>query len=92
MELNTSGLNKKIRQMNPAPEILRAMQTRGIRVVLGADAHVPERVAANFEDALELLKQCGYQEISFFVDRRRRDVSIDAARSSLEKLERVHFE
>ena len=92
MELNTSGLNKKIREMNPAPEILRAMNQRKIRVVLGADAHVPERVAADFEDALALLKKCGYDEISFFVDRKRRDVSIDAATASLKKLERVHFE
>ncbi len=83
MELNTSGLNKKIRQMNPAPEILRAMNARGICVVIGADAHVPERVGADFEDALDLLSECGYQEISFFVDRKRRDVSIDAAKASL---------
>ena len=92
MELNTSGLNKKIRQMNPAPEILRAMQTRGIRVVIGADAHVPERVGADFDDALDLLSECGYDEISFFVNRKRRDVSIDAAKASLKKAERVHFE
>ena len=86
MELNTSGLNKKMAQMNPAPEILRAMCARGIRVVIGADAHVPERVGADFEDALELLKQCGYDQISFFVDRTRRDVSIDAASASLLKI------
>ena len=92
MELNTSGLNKKIRQMNPAPEILRAMSARGIRVVIGADAHVPERVGADFDDALDLLSECGYEEISFFVDRKRRDVSIGAAKASLKKPQSVHFE
>ena len=92
MELNTSGRNKKIKQMNPAPEILRAMKARGIRVVIGADAHMPERVAADFEDALDLLKECGYEEVSFFVDRKRRDVSIDAATASLKKSERAHYE
>ena len=91
MELNTSGLNKRIRQMNPAPEILRAMRARGIAVVLGADAHVPERVAANFEDALDLLSECGYQEVSFYVNRARRDVPIAAAKASLKKASGVHF-
>ena len=91
MELNTSGLNKRIREMNPAPEILRAMRSRGIRVVLGADAHVPERVGANFEDALNLLRDCGYDEVSFFVDRVRHDVGIEAAKNSLKKLTSVHF-
>ena len=91
MELNTSGRNKKISEMNPAPAILRAMKARGIRVVVGADAHVPERVGADFEDALDLLQSCGYDEVSFFVDRARRDVAIEAARGSLKKLESVHF-
>ena len=91
MELNTSGLNKRIAQMNPAPEILRAMQARGIAVVLGADAHVPERVAANYEEALDLLRDCGYQQVSFFVDRTRRDVALEAAKDSLKKSECVHF-
>lgn len=84
MELNTSGLNKRIPEMNPAPQILRAMRARKISVVLGADAHVPERVAADFEDTLDLLDECGYEEISFFVDRKRRNVPIVAAKASLQ--------
>ena len=91
MELNTSGRNKRISEMNPAPAILRAMNARGIRVVLGADAHVPERVSEGFEDALDLLNECGFAQVSFFVDRERRDVAVDAARASLKKLECVHF-
>ena len=85
MELNTSGRNKRIAEMNPAPAILRAMKARQIPVVLGADAHVPERVGEGFEDALDLLGECGYQSVSFFFDRARRDVPIEAAKSSLKK-------
>ena len=91
MELNTSGRNKRISEMNPAPAILRAINERGIRIVLGADAHVPERVSEGFEDALDLLRDCGFTQVSFFVDRVRRDVAVDAARASLKKLECVHF-
>lgn len=83
MELNTSGLHKSIRQMNPAPEILAAMQLRGIPLVIGADAHVPERVAADFEAALTLAGQCGYERVSFFVERQRQEVPIAQALSSL---------
>jgi histidinol-phosphatase (PHP family) len=83
MELNTSGLNKTIREMNPAPAILRLMRQRHIPVVIGSDAHEPARVADHFADALDLLESCGYEQVSFFLDRRRRDVPIETARQSL---------
>ncbi|MEZ4580079.1 MAG: hypothetical protein R3A10_00245 [Caldilineaceae bacterium] len=51
MELNTSGLQKRIPEMNPARTILVEMRARGIPVMLGADAHVPERVAADYVPA-----------------------------------------
>lgn len=83
MELNTSGLNKSIQEMNPAPDILREMAARGIPVVVGADAHVPERVADKFEEAFDLLNECGFKTASFFVDRKRHDVEIALAKASL---------
>ena len=83
MELNTSGLLKAIPEMNPAPEILREISSRGIPIVIGADAHIPERVADNYETALDLLEDSGFQNISFFLDRKRQEVSIDDARASL---------
>lgn len=89
MELNTSGMNKVIREMNPNPAMLKAMAERGIPVVLGADAHVPERVADRFEDAIELLRTAGFSEVSFFVDRKRREVPLDVALASLKKAEAV---
>lgn len=83
MELNTSGLNKSIQEMNPFPAMLGAMRERNIPVVIGADAHIPERVAANYEDALDLLEAAGYQNISFFLERKRQEVPIAEARASL---------
>ena len=84
MELNTSGLLKAIPEMNPASEILRLMKARDIPVVIGADAHVPERVAADYETALDLLEDSGYESVSFFLERRRREVPIESARASLQ--------
>lgn len=83
MELNTSGLLKSISEMNPCPPMLRWMRERGIPVVVGADAHVPHRVAADFESAYDLLESAGYTHVSYFVDRRRHDIPLPAARASL---------
>jgi histidinol-phosphatase (PHP family) len=83
MELNTSGVNKSIAEMNPFPEMLVEMSERGIPVCIGADAHEPGRVADRFEEALRLLDSCGFSQVSFFLERRRLDVSIAAAAASL---------
>jgi histidinol-phosphatase (PHP family) len=83
MELNTSGLHKAIKEMNPSRTILQEMQQRGIPVVVGADAHDPKRVAANYEEALDLLKEVGYTHVSLFLNRERQDIEIDLARASL---------
>jgi histidinol-phosphatase (PHP family) len=83
MELNTSGLNKRLPEMNPGPVILREMCSRGIPVVLGADAHVPGRVADHYEEALDALAEAGYTHVSIFLDRKRQEIPIDMARRSL---------
>ncbi len=83
MELNTSGLNKTIREMNPGPVILAEMKARNIPVVIGADAHRPERTGDQFAAALENLRQAGYDEVSYFLDRRREHISLAAAVASL---------
>ncbi len=85
MELNTSGLRKKLPEMNPGPEMLRAMRARDIPVVMGADAHAPERVAAFFEEALDGLAAAGYEQVSIFLERERRELPIAAARASLKE-------
>jgi histidinol-phosphatase (PHP family) len=86
MEINTSGVNKVIPEMNPNPTMLREMNQRGIPVVIGADAHVPERVAADYENAMDLLEAAGYSEIQFFLDRKPQKVAIENARKSLTAL------
>ena len=83
MELNTSGLLKSIPEMNPGPAQLAMMFERGIPVVLGADAHRPDRVGDNFVTALNLLREIGYKEVNIFLDRRRHAIPIDRALTSL---------
>lgn len=84
MELNTSGVQKALPEMNPSPSQLAMMWERGIPVVIGADAHVPERVGDDYPTALRLLQQAGYAEVSYFLDRKRQTVSIAEALLQLE--------
>jgi len=86
MELNTSGMLKVIPEFNPSGAILAEMRARGIPVVLGSDSHVPGRIGERFEEAMDLLAGLGYAQVSFFLDRKRRDVPIAEARASLKPL------
>lgn len=83
MELNTSGLNKALPEMNPGVSMLTLMHARGIPVVLGADAHSPDRVADRFETALDTVEAVGYRDVSFFLERQRQNVAIADVRASL---------
>lgn len=83
LELNTSGRYKRIAEMNPFPAMLAAMCERGIPVVVGGDAHCPERVGEGFAEALMQLEAIGYTEVSYFINRERRGVPITAAIESL---------
>ncbi len=83
MELNTSGVQKSLPEMNPSPAQLAMMRERGIPVVIGADAHVPERVGDGYVKALDLLIHAGYDEVSFFIDRQRQSIPIKDALKSL---------
>ena len=76
MELNTSGLNKPYPEMNPGREILEEMALRRIPVVLGSDAHDAHRVGADFDKALAQLQDAGYERVSYFIDRDRRELEI----------------
>lgn len=83
MELNTSGLHKQLPEMNPGPELLREMRRRDIPVVVGADAHVPERVGADYPLAYDCLEKAGYRHVRIFENREPCELPIREARESI---------
>jgi histidinol-phosphatase (PHP family) len=83
MELNTSGLYKSVREMNPGLDFLLMMRRRNIPVVLGSDAHTPSRVGDQFELALRTLAEAGYRKVSQFRGRKIEQIDIAAALASL---------
>jgi histidinol-phosphatase (PHP family) len=52
--------------------LLERARAAGLAITLGSDAHVPERVGANFEDLVSWARVAGYDEASLFVERKRR--------------------
>lgn len=83
MEINTSGLNKSFPEMNPGADMLSLMAERRIPVVIGSDSHTPMRVGDGFIEALGAMEEAGYETVSLFRERQRRDLSIEAVKTSL---------
>ncbi|MDF1812026.1 MAG: histidinol-phosphatase [Verrucomicrobiales bacterium] len=83
MELNTSGLRKPYSEMNPGREMLAMMAERKIPVVVGSDSHVPERVGDQFEKALCILEEAGFDTVNVFKERKRKEIKIADVLESL---------
>ena len=72
VEVSTAGLRKRAREMYPAPAFLEMCLEAGAPVALSSDAHRPEDVGADYEQALELLAAAGVEELCVFERRERR--------------------
>lgn len=60
IELNTCGWRVPAGEAYPSPAILAQAAARGIPLVLGSDAHRVDEVGADFERALEVAGEAGY--------------------------------
>lgn len=70
IEINTSGYRYGLLEPHPNREILtRYKQLGGEIITIGSDAHKVEDMCANFEKAMELLKQIGYKNYTIFENR-----------------------
>ena len=62
LELNTSGLRKKPGEMYPDFTILQMAADLRLPICLGSDAHRPQDVGADFDQAVDMLRSLGYNE------------------------------
>lgn len=72
VEVSTAGLRKRVAELYPAPAFLSMALEAGAPVALSSDAHRPEDVGADYEQALKLLEELGVHELSVFERRVRR--------------------
>src|SRR3954453_4871139 len=72
MEVSTAGLHKPVNAIYPSRAFLEMAVDAGLPIALSSDAHRPEHLAYGYEQAVELLNECGVTEIAVFENRERR--------------------
>jgi histidinol-phosphatase (PHP family) len=80
-EINTSGLRRPAGASLPGPAIVRWYVAAGGRLITtGTDSHAAQTVGAGLTQTLDMLELCGIDEVSSFLQRRRRQVPIAVLR------------
>lgn len=75
-EVSTAGLRKPVREIYPSGALLEAFARHGVPITIASDAHEPHLVGEDFDRALELVRGAGYDTISVFDRRERRQEAI----------------
>jgi histidinol-phosphatase (PHP family) len=70
LEISTAGLRKPVGELYPDYALLRA--NRGIGITLASDAHDPDLVGMDFDQALELAEDAGIETVTVFEARKGR--------------------
>jgi histidinol-phosphatase (PHP family) len=81
IEINTSGLRHPCREMFPNPTFLEMFHDAGVPITLASDAHLAERTAAAFDEAVDLARGAGYTERLRFASRQATAVPLPEAAS-----------
>jgi histidinol-phosphatase (PHP family) len=72
VEISSAGLHKPVGELYPDGELLAACRARDVPITLASDAHVPEHVGRDLDLAVELARSAGYETVTLFDGRRRR--------------------
>jgi histidinol-phosphatase (PHP family) len=72
IEVSTAGLRKPAAEIYPARGFLELCLEAGRPVALSSDAHVPDELGYEYEQAVEWLGEIGVEEVAVFERRRRR--------------------
>ncbi|MBD3373757.1 histidinol-phosphatase HisJ family protein [candidate division KSB1 bacterium] len=67
LDVNTSGWRKPVAELYPSLEILKMAKELQVPIMLGSDAHQPGDVAADFDRGMELLKEIGFKDQTYFI-------------------------
>ena len=81
VEINTSGLRKPVHEIYPSCEILKVYKRFDIPIVFGSDSHTPGDVGRDFDKAISLAGEAGYEEYVTFENRTMKSHKLDSGRS-----------
>lgn len=76
IEISTAGLRKEVKEIYPSKEFLQEAHKKGVRILINSDSHMPEEVGHQFDLAVQLAREVGYQEITRFEKRKPISVSL----------------
>ena len=76
VEINTSGLRKKVGEQYPSNEIIKKLHDLDIPILLGSDAHHPDELGYNFNEMIKLIKRIGFNQLAYFESRKRSYIDI----------------
>ena len=69
VEINPSGLRKPVKEIYPSPEVLKIYRKTGVPITFSSDAHDPSDVGRDFDKAVDLAREVGYEEYLIFKKR-----------------------
>jgi histidinol-phosphatase (PHP family) len=72
VEVSAAGLHKPVGELYPDAPLLEACRARGVPITLASDAHVPQHVGRDLDRAIELARSAGYETVTVFDGRERR--------------------
>ena len=71
IEVNTGGFKYGLGHPNPTEDIIKRYRELGGEIItMGADAHVPEYVAYEFDKTAQIIKNCGFKYYTVFKNRK----------------------
>jgi histidinol-phosphatase (PHP family) len=70
-EVNTNGRNRPLADFYPDRKFLHIFREENVPVCVNSDAHMPSRVGQYFDEAYELLRYVGFNEMAVFDKRVR---------------------
>ncbi len=76
MELNTAGLRKPVKEIYPAPELVRLAKEAGVQLTFGSDSHAPCEVGWDFDLAAELARSAGFRTVCTFRNKEKMELPL----------------
>lgn len=76
IEINTSGLRKKVKELYPGDELLEMILNENIDITFSSDAHSLQDVGYQIKETIKKLKDLGVNESVIFKNRQKEKIKI----------------